>query len=98
MEKESNPPEQIDPVEVELNLLQELIGENIIIILHQNGMSIMMDEDLEERSQEQMKLFTRMYVASKPSFVLRIVLIIEALMLLFWETCEDLVENYFKKS
>ena len=40
-------PEDVNPIEIELNFLSELIGENIIIFVHQNGITIMMDEDLE---------------------------------------------------
>ena len=90
-------PEDVNPIEIELNFLSELIGENIIIFVHQNGITIMMDEDLEERSKDQMKLFSRLYVASKPSFVLNFFLTIELFMLLISDYLEDKFKKYFKK-
>lgn len=88
---------EIDPIEIEINLLNELIEDNIIIVIHRNGMSIMMNEDKEDRTQEQMKLFSRLYVASNPSFVLRFFLILEVFLLLVWETLADLYESKIKK-
>ncbi len=88
---------EIDPIEIEINLLNELIEDNIIIVIHRNGMSIMMNEDKEERTQEQMRLFSRLYVASNPSFVLRFFLILEVFLLLVWETLSDFYETKIKK-
>jgi hypothetical protein len=86
--------EPIDQSKIEVEFLNELIGDNIIIIIHQNGITIMMDEGLEERSVEQMKTFTRMYMVTEPSFVLTLFLYIEMGMwhLWFW------LERLFKKS
>jgi hypothetical protein len=86
--------EPIDQSKIEVEFLNELIGDNIIIIIHQNGITIMMDEGLEERSVEQMKTFTRMYMVTEPSFVLTVFLYIEMGMwhLWFW------LERLFKKS
>ena len=97
MSEDSKPPEEIDPIEIEVNLINELIGENIIVVLHQNGMTIMMDEDIEDRTTEQMKMFSRLYVAANPSFVLRIFLIIEVFFLLVWDTLEDFYNSKIKK-
>ena len=83
--------------EVEVELLQELIGENIVIVIHQNGMTILMDEDIEDRSDEQLKMFGRLYVAAKPSFVLRFFLILAVGILLAWEYLEDLYKSLVKK-
>ena len=86
---ESQEPE-IDKTEIEINIISELIGDNIILIIHQNGVSIMMDEEVENRSEEQLKYFSRLYVvATNPSFVLRFFLIIEVWLLLLWEKLED---------
>lgn len=93
----NEPPEEIDPVEVELNLLQELVGENIVIIVHKNGMTVMMDDDLQDRTHEQMSLFSRMYVAAHPSFVLRFVLIMEIFFLTVLEELGDFFKRLFKK-
>lgn len=90
--------EEIDPIKIEVELLQELIEDNIIIVIHRNGVSIMMDEDQEERTVEQMRLFSRLYVASRPSFVLRFFLIAEVFLLLVWETLEDIFRSMFNKS
>ena len=97
MNEDSKPPEQIDPIEIEVNLLQELIGENIIVVLHQNGMTVMMDEDVEVRTDEQLRMLSRIYVAANPSFVLRLFLILEVSMLLAWEYLEDFYKSIFKK-
>ena len=97
MSEDSKPPEEIDPIEAEINLIQELIGENIIVVLHQNGMTIMMDEDIEDRADEQLKMFSRLYVAANPSFVLRFFLVLEVGMLLAWEYLEDLYNSIIKK-
>ena len=97
MSEDSKPPEQIDPVEIEVNLLQELIGENIIVVLHQNGMTVMMDEDVEVRTDEQLRLLSRIYVAANPSFVLRLFLILEVSMLLAWEYMEDFYNAHIKR-
>lgn len=94
MEKE---PPEIDPIEIELNLLKELVGENIVVIIHKNGMTVMMDEDLENRTHSQMSLFSRMYVASQPSFVLRAVLIMEIFFLTMMEELEDFFKRLLKK-
>ena len=88
---------EIDPIEIEINLLNELIEDNIIIVIHRNGMSIMMNEDKEERTQEQMRLFSRLYVASNPSFVLRFFLILEVGMLFISEYLEDFYNSKIKK-
>tara|TARA_A100001388_G_C28547839_1_gene393415 strand:+ start:364 stop:675 length:312 start_codon:yes stop_codon:yes gene_type:complete len=97
MSEDSKPPEDIDPIEIEINLIQELIGENIIVVLHQNGMTVMMDDDIEDRTDEQMKMFSRLYVAANPSFVLRFFLMIEVGMLLVWEYLEDFYKSIVKK-
>tara|TARA_B100000073_G_C23436938_1_gene453710 strand:- start:72 stop:362 length:291 start_codon:yes stop_codon:yes gene_type:complete len=96
MSDNNNAPEEIDPIEIEVNLINELIEDNIVIIIHQNGMSIMMNDDVDNRSNEQMKLFSRLYVASKPSFVLRLFLILEVTLLLVWESMEDLYHRWMK--
>ena len=88
---------EIDPIEIEVNLLHELIEDNIIIIIHRNGMSIMMNEDEEDRTEEQMRLFSRLYVAANPSFVLRFFLILEVFLLLVWETLSDFYDSKIKK-
>lgn len=97
MSEDSKTSEEIDPIEVEINLINELIGENIIVVLHQNGMTVMMDEDIEERTKEQMRMFSRLYVATKPSFVLRFFLILEIGMLVVWEYLEDFYTKYIKR-
>ena len=97
MIEDSKPPEEIDPIEVEINLINELIGENIIVVLHQNGMTVMMDEDIEDRTEDQMRMFSRLYVAANPSFVLRFFLMIEVGMLLVWEYLEDFYTKYIKR-
>lgn len=97
MNEDSKPPEEIDPIEVEINLIQELIEDNIIIVIHRNGMSIMMNDDEEDRSDEQLRLFSRLYVASNPSFVLRSFLILEVYMLLAWDYLEDFYKSIVKK-
>ena len=97
MNEDSKPPEEIDPIEVEINLIHELIGENIIVILHQNGMTVMMDEDIEDRTDDQLKMFSRLYVAANPSFVLRLFLVLEVSMLLAWEYLEDFFKKYIKR-
>tara|TARA_B100001287_G_scaffold268660_1_gene265199 strand:+ start:410 stop:703 length:294 start_codon:yes stop_codon:yes gene_type:complete len=97
MSEDSKPPEEIDPVEIEVNVIQELIGNNIIIVLHQNGMSVMMDEDIDDREDEQLKMFSRMYVAANPSFVLRLFLIIEVSMLVAWEYLEYFYKTHIKR-
>lgn len=83
--------------QIEINLLQELIEDNIIIVIHRNGMSIMMNDDEEDRSDEQLRLFSRLYVAANPSFVLRLFLILEVSMLLAWDYLEDLYNSIIKK-
>ncbi len=88
---------EIDPVEIELNLLNELIEDNIIIVIHRNGMSIMMNDDEENRSEDQMRLFSRLYVASNPSFVLRTFLIIEVFLILVWDTLTHYTNKFFRK-
>jgi hypothetical protein len=88
---------EIDPIEIEINLLHELIEDNIIIVIHKNGMSIMMDEDEEDRTEEQMRLFSYLYVAANPSFVLRFFLILEVFLLLTWETLAHFYETKIKK-
>ena len=88
---------EIDPIEIEVNLLQELIEDNIIIVIHRNGMSIIMDEDEEDRTEEQLRLFSRLYVAANPSFVLRFFLILEVFLLLVWETLAHIYESKIKK-
>ena len=95
MSDDNNAPEEIDPIEIEINLINELIENNIVIIIHQNGMSIMMNDD-DNRSNEQMKLFSRLYVASNPSFVLRFFLLLEVTLLLVWESIEDLYHRWVK--
>ena len=97
MTEDSKSPEEIDPIEVEINLINDLIGENIIVVLHQNGMTVMMDEDIEDRTNEQMRMFSRLYVAANPSFVLRFFLMIEVGMLLVWEYLEDFYTKYIKR-
>jgi hypothetical protein len=94
---ESKPPEQIDPIEIEINLIQELIGENIIIILHKNGMSVMMDEEIEEREIEQVKMLSRIYAVTDPSFVLQLILMLEIWMLHIWADLEDWYRKFFLK-
>jgi hypothetical protein len=86
-----------DPIEIEINLLKDLVEDNIIIVIHRNGMSIMMNDDEEDRSDEQLKLFSRLYVASNPSFVLRLFLILEVNMLLAWDYLEDLYKSIVNK-
>ena len=93
---DNNTPPEIDPIEIEINLINELIENNIVIIIHQNGMSIMMNDDVDNRSNEQMKLFSRLYVASNPSFVLRFFLLLEVTLLLVWESMEDLYHRWMK--
>ncbi len=88
---------EIDPVEIELNLLNELIEDNIIIVIHRNGMSIMMNDDEENRSEDQMRLFSRLCVASNPSFVLRTFLIIEVFLILVWDTLTHYTNKFFRK-
>ena len=88
---------EIDPIEIEVNLLHELIEANILIVIHRNGMSIMMNEDEEDRTEEQMRLFSRLYVAANPSFVLRFFLILEVFLLLTWETLAYFYEPKIKK-
>lgn len=85
-----------NPQEEEINLINELIEDNIVIIIHQNGMTIMMNEDVENRSNEQMRLFSRLYVASEPSFILRIFLLLEIYLLLVWESMEELYHRWIK--
>ena len=97
MTEDSKSPEEIDPIEVEINLINDLIGENIIVVLHQNGMTVMMDEDIEDRTNEQMRMFSRLYVAANPSFVLRFFLMLEVGMLLVWEYLEDFYTKYIKR-
>lgn len=97
-DKESDKEPEIDPIEIEINLLNELVEDNIILVIHRNGMSILINEDEEDRSEEQMKLFSRLYVAAHPSFVLRFFLILEIGMLFVWETLADLYESKIKKS
>ena len=97
MSEESKPPESINPVEIEVNVINDLIGDNIILIIHQNGISIMMDETKEDRSEEQLKQFSRVYVATHPSFVLRFFLILEIWLLLIWESLVEFYESIFKK-
>lgn len=97
MIEDSKPPEQVDPIEIEVNVIQELIGDNIIIVLHENGMTVMMDEDIDNREDEQLKMFSRLYVAANPSFVLRFFLILEVSMLVAWEYMEDLYNTYIKR-
>ena len=96
MSDKNNSSEEIDPAEIEVNLLHDLIEDNIIIIIHQNGMSIMMNDDVDNRTEEQMKLFSRLYVASNPSFVLRLFLLLEVTLLLVWESMEDLYHRWMK--
>lgn len=97
MSEESKPPESTDPIEIEVNVINDLIGDNIILIIHQNGISIMMDETKEDRSEEQLKQFSRVYVATHPSFVLRFFLILEIWLLLIWESLVEFYESIFKK-
>lgn len=96
--EDSQPPEPIDPIEIELNLIQELVGDNIVLIIHKNGMTIMMDEDIEERTEEQTTMFSRIYVATRPSIVLTIFLTIEIWMLFISDFLESMYEKYIKKS
>lgn len=86
-----------DPIEIEINLLKDLVEDNIIIVIHRNGMSIMINDDEEDRSDEQLKLFSRLNVASNPSFVLRLFLILEVNMLLAWDYLEDLYKSIVNK-
>lgn len=88
---------EIDPIEIEVNLLHDLIEDNIIIVIHRNGMSIIMNEDEEDRTEEQMRMFSRLYVASNPSFVLRFFLTLEVVLLLVWETLAHFYESKIKK-
>ena len=97
MTEDSKSPEEIDPIEVEINLINDLIGENIIVVLHQNGMTVMMDEDIEDRTNEQMRMFSRLYVAANPSFVLRFFLMLEVGMLVVWNYLEDFYKDYIKR-
>ena len=85
-----------NPQEEETNLINELIEDNIVIIIHQNGMTIMMNDDVDNRSSEQMRLFSRLYVASEPSFILRIFLLLEIYLLLVWESVGDLYHRWVK--
>jgi hypothetical protein len=96
--EDSQPPEPIDPIEIELNLIQELVGDNIVLIIHKNGMTIMMDEDIEERTEEQTTMFSRIYVATRPSVVLTIFLTIEIWMLSISDFLDSMYEKYIKKS
>lgn len=96
--EESQPPDPIDPTEIELNLVQELVGDNIVLIIHKNGMTIMMDEDIEERTEEQTTMFSRIYVATRPSIVLTIFLTIEIWMLFISDFLDSMYEKYIKKS
>jgi len=82
-----------DQTEPDSNLIEELIGDNIIFILHENGVTIMMDEELEDRSIEQMKMFSRLFVATRPSFVLRFFLFLEVILF----TISDYIEYYWSK-
>jgi hypothetical protein len=93
--EDSKPPKETDSIE--LGLIQELIQDNIVIILHRNGMTVMMDEDKEERTKPQMEMFARLYVAAQPSFVLRFFLVFEIWMLRTWDTCVDFFESVFKR-
>ena len=93
----SNKEPEIDPIEIELDLINELVADNIIIIIHENGMSIMMNEDLEDRPDEQLAMFSRLYVASKPSLVLRLFLNIEIYFLILAEMVEYHFKRWFKK-
>ena len=97
MKQESKPPEEIDTIEIELNVINELIGDNIIVIIHQNGTSIMMDDTIEDRTEEQLKQFYRIYVATKPSFVLQFFLILEIWMTIIWESLENFYASIFNK-
>lgn len=96
--EDSQPPEPIDPIEIESNLIQELVGDNIVLIIHKNGMTIMMDEDIEERTEEQTTMFSRIYVATRPSVVLTIFLTIEIWMLSISDFLDSMYEKYIKKS
>jgi hypothetical protein len=89
--------EEIDPTAIEVNLINELVGENILIIIHQNGVSIMMDDMIEERTDEQMAMFSRLYVASRPSLVLRFVLALEVYFVLLEAKIEQQLDRWFKK-
>ncbi len=95
MKEESKPPE-VDP-EVDVNVINDLIGDNIILIIHQNGISIMMDDTITDRSDEQLKNFSRLYVATHPSLVLRFFMTLEIWMLLIWESLEEFYISIFKK-
>ena len=93
----SDKSKEIDPIEIEINLIHELVGENIIIVVHKNGMSIMMDESIEDRPDEKLAMFSRMYIASRPSLILRLVLNVEMFFLLLAENIQYYFEKWFKK-
>jgi len=85
--------DQTEPDQTDSNLIEELLGANILFILHENGVTIMMDEELEDRSIEQMKMFSRLFVATRPSFVLRFFLFLEVIFF----TISDYIEYYWSK-
>lgn len=84
--------------EIDENLVQDLVGENIVIIIHETGITILMDEDYEDRSVEQMTTFNRMYMCHEPSYVLRFFLFIESLMLLLESMVNRVWDRLTKKS
>jgi hypothetical protein len=89
-------PLEIDPLEIETSFIQELVGENIVLIIHDKGITILMDEEIEHEP-EQIKKLSHIYVAIQPSFVLHFFLSLEAYMLYAWEKLEDMYNENFKK-
>lgn len=74
----------------ELEIVQELMKENIIFIIHDEGVTILMDDEKTDRTTYQLKTFSRLYVASSPSLPLRFFLFLEMLLVMLGDTLERL--------
>jgi hypothetical protein len=62
-------------------LLKELLDGNVIAVISKDGdVVFLMDEEDMIENDKQAEMFTRFYLCTEPSFVLKIVLKIEGLL------------------
>jgi hypothetical protein len=60
-------------------LLKDLLDGNVVAVIHESGdVTFLMDEETMLDNPDQSRMFSRFYLVSNPSWVLRAVLSVEA--------------------